>query len=87
MFPDYQGVGIGRTLTNFIGDLLIKEHKTYITTTSNPAMIFARKNDKKWIATRIGRASIGCNTGKIQNRNVKGSTSANRITVSFEYIG
>ena len=87
VFPDYQGVGIGRAFTNYIGDLLLKEGKTFISTTSNPAMIFARKIDEKWITTRIGRASFGGETGKIQNKHKKGSTSTARITVSFEYIG
>lgn len=85
VFPDYQGVGIGRQFTNYIAELLKKEGKTFISTTSNPAMIFARKNDKKWITTRIGRTSSG--SGKIQNKHVKGSTSCARITVSFEYVG
>jgi len=85
VFPDYQGVGIGRHFTNYVAELLKKEGKTYISTTSNPAMIFARKNDKKWITTRIGRTSSG--SGKIQNKHIKGSTSCARKTVSFEYIG
>ena len=58
---------------------------TYISTTSNPSMIFARKNDTRWVTTRIGRCSSG--SGKIQNKNKKGSTSNARITVSFEYVG
>jgi len=85
VFPDYQGVGIGKAFTNFIGSLLKKEGKSYISTTSNPSMIMARKKDKNWITTRIGRTSSG--SGKIQNKHIKGSTSCARITVSFEYIG
>ena len=60
---------------------------TYISTTSNPSMIFARKNDTLWVTTRIGRCSSGSGSGKIQNKNKKGSTSNARITVSFEYVG
>ena len=46
-----------------------------------------RKIDKNWAITRIGRTSLGSNTGSIHNKNKKGSTSSNRITVSFQYIG
>lgn len=36
--------------------------------------------------TRIGRTGQGSN-GKIHNKNKKGSTSCNRITASFEFVG
>lgn len=87
MFPNYQGVGIGRNFTNFIAQRLKSENKRYISTTSNPSMIFARKNDPKWITTHVGRTSRGGENGKIQNKHRLGSTSSSRITVSFEYIG
>lgn len=87
VFPDYQGVGIGRNFTNYVAKILKRENKQFISTTSNPSMIFARKKDNKWVMTRIGRLTAGSEHGKIQNKHVKGSTSYNRITVSFEYIG
>lgn len=87
VFPNYQGVGIGRNFTNFIAQRLKSENKCYISTTSNPSMIFARKNDPKWITTHIGRVSRGGENSKIQNKHRLGSTSSSRITVSFEYIG
>lgn len=85
VFPDYQGIGLGHLLSTQIAELLKKEGKGFISTSSNPAFINSRKNDKKWIVTRIGRTSSG--SGKIQNKNKQGSTSSNRITVSFKYIG
>lgn len=87
VFPDFQGVGIGTAFTTQIAQMFADEGRTYISTTSNPAMIFARSNSTNWRTTRIGRMSRGSQKGKIQNRNRKGSTSANRITVSFEYKG
>lgn len=59
-----------------------EEGKTFISTTSNPAMIHSRANNPKWKTTRIGRVSGGVRTAKL-----KGSFSRNRLTVSFEYIG
>lgn len=86
VFPDFQGVGIGSAFTDTIAQMFADEGKTYISTTSNPAMIFARAHSPKWRTTRIGRAGRGSVDGHIHNKTVKGSTSANRITVSFEYI-
>lgn len=87
VLPDFQGIGLGGILTNYICQLFANEGKGVITTTSNPARIASLKKSPLWIATRFGRASVGCDTGKIQNKHVKGSTSAARITASFEYIG
>lgn len=85
VLPDYQGVGIARKFTDYIGHLLHEEGKTYISTTSNPNMINARMKSPHWKCTHQGRTSAGSANGKIQNRNRKGSTSCNRITASFEY--
>ncbi len=87
MFPDYQGVGLGNKLSNNVAEILKKNGKGFISTSSNPAFIFSRSNDKNWIITRKGRTSSGSGSGKIQNKNKKGSTSSNRITVSFKYVG
>lgn len=87
VFPDYQGVGIGVALTTAVADYFQRIGKTYITTTSNPAMIIARGKDPRWAMTRRCRASNGSETGKIQNKFKRGSTSCARITCAFEYIG
>jgi len=84
ILPDYQGIGIGSILSNNVAEILKSEGKGFISTSSNPAFINSRKKSKKWIITRIGRTSSG--SGKIQNKNKIGSTSSNRITVSFKYI-
>jgi ABC-type dipeptide/oligopeptide/nickel transport system ATPase subunit/GNAT superfamily N-acetyltransferase len=87
ILPDFQGIGIGHLLSNNVAEILKANGKGFISTSSNPALINARKNDKKWIVTRVGRMGSGSVNGKIQNKNKKGSTSCNRITVSFKYIG
>lgn len=87
ILPDYQGIGIGHFLSNSVAEILKSEGKGYISTSSNPAFINSRKRDSKWIVTRIGRASKGSGTGKIHNSRKRGSTSASRITVSFQYVG
>lgn len=87
IFPDYQGIGLGHILSNNIAQIILDNKKSFISTSSNPAFINARKNDSKWKITRKGRTSNGSSNGKIQNKNKKGSTSSNRLTVSFEYVG
>lgn len=87
VFPDYQGVGIGTHLTNAIADYFQKQGKTYITTTSNPAMIAGLLKDNLWAMTRHCRSSTGSVSGKVQNKYKRGSTSSARITCAFEYIG
>lgn len=87
VLPDYQGVGIGSKLSSFVGNILKSEGKNFYSTTSNPSMIMARKHDKKWKMIRIGRNPKGSKNGVIQNKHKRGSTSINRITVGFEYVG
>lgn len=81
VLPDYQGVGIGGKLTDFVAEHMKQNGFHYISTTSNPAMIKARLKSGKWKVTRKGRTPT--NT----NGNLKGTTSSARITMSFEYIG
>jgi GNAT superfamily N-acetyltransferase len=87
VLPDFQGLGIGLIMNNFTAQTLTNEGKTVITTASNPAYIAALKKSPLWAATRFGRATTGSTTGKIHNKNKKGSSSSARITASFQYIG
>lgn len=85
--PDYQGIGIGSRMLDYIAHLQRQQNKRTTICTSNPAMIMSLKKSQLWRASRCSRASSGSGSGIIQNRNIKGSTSCARITASFEYIG
>ena len=87
VLPDFQGIGIGGRFTEFVAETFRKEGKIFTSVTSHPAMIAARKKSPKWKCVSVGRKSKGSVGGKIHNSAVKGSSSAARITVSFEYIG
>ena len=87
IFPDYQGIGLGGVLSDNVAGILKKIDKGFISTSSNPAFILSRSKSKKWIVTRKSRLHNGSQNGTIQNKNKKGSTSSNRITVSFKYVG
>jgi len=87
VLPDYQGIGLGLKLRTEIAKYYVTQlKKQFIATTSHPSIINGLKKNKNWILTRIGRTSNGSNSGKIQNKNKKGSTSSSRITTSWEYV-
>ena len=82
VLPDYQGIGLGNMLSDFGGEYLKSKGKSYISTTSHPAMIGHRIKSDKWVMTR--------SPGHLKNPKsnlMKKSVSANRLTASFEYIG
>jgi len=80
IMPDYQGIGLGHRLSNSIGEILKLNGKGFISTTSNPSLIYSRLKDERWIATRKGRIKK-----PISKNNVQGESSCNRITMSFQY--
>jgi GNAT superfamily N-acetyltransferase len=84
VLPDYQGIGVGKRLLNFIAELYTSQTKVpFYILTSNPQII--RGNNNRWRTTRFGHASQGCGDTRI-NTEIHGSLSRNRITVSMMYI-
>lgn len=86
VLPDYQGIGIGTAISNYVGHYFKSIGKDYISTTSNPAMIVSRSRSPLWRCVRLSRVPTGCLSG-LQNIIDKNSTSSRRITAAFEYIG
>ena len=85
VLPDYQGLGIGKRLLNFISELYTSQlNLPFFLITSNPQLI--RGNLTNWKIKRIGHATCG---GKEDNRINMGLTKSNsrkRLTVSLQYI-
>lgn len=82
--PDYQGMGLGNRLSEFVGEWLYKRKKKYRSVTSHPAMIGHRYKSKAWIMDRApSRLKAPGKRGSIQNNN---NTSIFRLTASFLYI-
>jgi Acetyltransferase (GNAT) family len=82
--PEYQGVGVGNALSNFVASLY-SCHKPYKSVTGNPALIKSRAKSKFWKMTAVP---------KIENTSIKKSTTghgktiaSNRYTASFLWIG
>lgn len=51
VLPDYQGLGIGSKITDFIGGIYKNEGKLYFTKTINPALGLYREKSPKWAAS------------------------------------
>jgi GNAT superfamily N-acetyltransferase len=83
VLPDYQGIGAGKRLLNFIADLYVSQTKVpFYILTSNPQII--RGNMENWKITRFGHASKGRGNTRI-NSEIRSSLSRKRITVSLKY--
>jgi GNAT superfamily N-acetyltransferase len=81
VLPDYQGIGVGKRLLNFVAELYVSQTKVpFYILTSNPQII--RGNMKNWKITRYGHASKGRGNTRI-NDELRSSLSRKRITVSL----
>ncbi len=84
VLPDYQGIGVGKRLLNFIAELYTSQTKApFYILTSNPQII--RGSMENWKIARFGHASKGQENTRINNE-IRNSLSRNRITVSLQYI-
>jgi GNAT superfamily N-acetyltransferase len=84
VLPDYQGIGVGKLLLNFIAKLYTSQTKVpFYILTSNPQII--RGNMENWKIKRYGHASKGKENTSI-NSEIKRSLSRGRITVSIQYV-
>ena len=77
--PDFQGVGLGSAMSEFVARLYRATGKPYFSTTSHPALIRHRCRSPLWRVTRKPRM-------KTPHGNAM-SGSTHRITAGFEYVG
>lgn len=83
VLPDYQGIGVGKRLLNFIAEIYTSQTKLpFYIITSNPQLIHG--NMEHWKLMRFGHASHGWENTRINNE-LKCSLSRSRITVSLQY--
>ena len=82
--PDFQGLGIGHALSEFVASLFRFVRKNYRSTTSHPAMIAHRRRSPLWKCVRDPAM-----TTKNKGRAYKGYrySSENRLSAGFEFIG
>lgn len=83
--PDFQGVGIGNALADYVASLY-SCFKPVQTTTSHPAMIKARNHSPNWNMTRTPSVT-GLSRSKTKGASVSKTNRWNSYTASFRYIG
>jgi len=84
VLPEWQGVGVAIKFMEAIGDIYASKGFSFSITTSLKALCLTLQKSASWKCYRFGRVSSG--SGKIHNKQVKGSTSHDRLTGSFAYI-
>jgi hypothetical protein len=82
--PDFQGVGIGNALSEYVASLFVATLKRYCSRTSHPAMIRHRAKSKLW-AMHSGVSFGARHTGKYAAFNR--SAALHRLTAGFRFIG
>lgn len=80
VLPDYQGLGIGHQFSSIIAEHYKQKGFRFIITSSTKSLFKQRAKDKKWAVTRTGRTNNS--KGVLKN-----TTSMNKYTFSYEYIG
>ena len=79
VLPDFQGLGLGKEILNYISSLYWKEeHQMYIRT-MNPALGIALSKDKDWTATASNL--------KIPGKDTSGRKLIYRPSYSYKYTG
>lgn len=85
VLPDFQGVGIGNALTEWLGTYLRGRGYRVTSVTSHPAMIAHRHRSRKWKVLReVSRVSRSRGPNTIFG-SYRGSS--NRLTATFEFVG
>lgn len=80
--PDFQGIGLGHALHEFVAGMFVCRGKGYFLTSSHPAMIAHCARSAKW---RYGSRSMSVPYLAYKGRWTP--SSAGRMTTNFKYIG
>ena len=82
--PDFQGVGIGNAMSEFVASLYVAGGRPYFSTTTHPAMIRHRAKSPLWRMT-VKPSPRGRHQGG--GSGMKAQTSSERVAASFEFVG
>jgi ABC-type ATPase involved in cell division len=87
VLPDYQGVGIGNALSEWLGGYLKSWGIRFASVTSHPAMIRHRSKSPRWRMKRFGH--LKAHERRVLRRigMLADTSSTSRLTASFEYVG
>jgi ABC-type lipoprotein export system ATPase subunit/GNAT superfamily N-acetyltransferase len=81
ILPDFQGLGIGLKILNYVSKLYLTDHKTMYIRTSNTALYLGLQKNKDWF--ECGNSGTDRRGQTMFTNGVK----SNRTAYSFKYIG
>lgn len=84
--PDFQGVGLGNRMSEYVASLYAARGRPYFSTSSHPSMIRHRAKSPLWRMTRKPQFSGERHRGGSGVRMGK-ATAIDRLAASFEFIG
>jgi GNAT superfamily N-acetyltransferase len=87
VLPDYQGIGIGNRLSEYLGGVFRATGKPYRAVTSHPAMVEHRLRSPLWRCTRKAHLNVRRNRSTAKGRELARTQAYNRWVWSFEYVG
>jgi len=79
VLPDFQGLGLGKKILNYISSLYAAEKSTMYIRTMSPALGLALANDNNWIATSSNL--------KIPGQDSNGRKMIERPSFSYKFVG
>ena len=82
--PDYQGVGIGGALVDFIASVFRVTRKRVLITSSHPAVVTSLAKSLSWHMMRAPALRRG---GGTTIRSIRQSFATDRLTAGFTYVG
>ena len=88
VLPDFQGIGIGSSFINAIGEIVANEGYELNLTTTTPSMIYGLLKSDNWTLARYGREKSGMNGYQRYGekmKHLKNTVSCKRVTYSFWY--
>lgn len=82
--PDYQGIGIGGRVNDFIASAFKSTGRPVFITTSHPSMVGSLNRSKLWRVSRNSSFTSPVSSGV---RGMTRTTAVDRLTFGFEYVG
>ena len=79
VLPDFQGLGLGKSILNYISSLYAKDESTMYIRTMSPSLGLALAKDSNWIATSSNL--------KIPGQDSSGRKMIERPSYSYKYTG
>ncbi|QDP63899.1 MAG: putative replication origin-binding protein [Prokaryotic dsDNA virus sp.] len=85
--PDYQGIGIGMGLANYVAGIYAATGLPYRTVATHPALIAHRNKSPLWALTRKPSTPRPLHRKKRGGYNRLPQSAMNRLTATHQYIG